>query len=159
MINICENEKFSRALHTYPTLENNCVFWCSAWEAVGEAGCFVMLQKLCASGWPWQPGHKRTGLLPLLEKQWRYQPKQWHLLFSFSSSLLSLGTWDEVPVCAGACVAGGGLGLPCALSWIEVLEGTFCLCARGVCGFGYDRYILVLGWPCRENKESATPKA
>lgn len=22
-----------------------------------------MLQKLRASGWPWQPGHKRTGLL------------------------------------------------------------------------------------------------
>ena len=46
-------------------------------RAVCEAGWFVILQKLRASGWPCQPMHKRTGPLLLSDKQseGRYQHK------------------------------------------------------------------------------------
>lgn len=78
--------------------------------------------------------------------------------FSLSSSLLSLGTWDQVFVCTGTCVAGGQFWFTCVLSWIDILQGVFWLHARGLYGFGCDRYVLVLGWPRRENKQSASPK-
>lgn len=117
-----------------------------------EAACERVAMAACAQEDRAASAFRKTGVLPAATVN--------TVAFAFLASpavCCPLAHEMRFLFAQGLAWQGGGLGLPCVLSRIEVLEGT--LCARGVRGFGCDRYILVLGWPCRENKECATPKA
>lgn len=78
--------------------------------------------------------------------------------FRFSSSLLSLDTWDEVSVCTGAWVAGGQFGFyPVSSLGLKSKKGRFGCVLEGCMVLAVTHNVLVWGWPYRKNKQSASP--
>lgn len=163
-MNVWGNEKFDRALHIYAVLESNCTFLCGAWAAKKQHACCLwsrvawILQKqvgghgsLCARGqgrYHFQTNGRRDVI----------SVNSGICFFSLSSSLLSLGAGEEDSACTGDCVAGGQFGFSLCPLELMAKEGCSGSVRGGCVDLGATDNALGLGWPRRENKQSASPK-